>query len=262
MKNDIALKSLSRSELSNLGVRSLKELARKNKVEIVGPVEKHFLVQALWRHSVAQSNPEIIDQKEKGTYCSASTAQLEEKLNTCSASKDPVVNLLKETQCLLLKSLTPKYCQQYRFNEILPGLFLGGVMANCPSVIKTCRLTGVVSLLDYDVDEVQEKVEGKVRYLRISAEDDPQKDLSQYFKRTFEFIEQELISGGAVLVHCRAGVSRSATIVIAYVMRKYSFSFSNADRVVSTRRPSVCPNRGFLKQLSDFESKLKIKPCV
>ena len=56
-----------------------------------------------------------------------------------------------------------------------------------------------------------------------------------------------------VLIHCRAGVSRSATLVIAYVMRHLRMTLREALIYVRSRRPIVCPNRGFLKKLVDLD---------
>jgi protein-tyrosine phosphatase len=61
-----------------------------------------------------------------------------------------------------------------------------------------------------------------------------------------------------VLVHCHAGVSRSSTIVISYLMRKYiNFSLNDALKFVKSKRPIIKPNKGFMKQLQKYEDKLK-----
>ena len=57
------------------------------------------------------------------------------------------------------------------------------------------------------------------RCLRIAAGDAPRYDLSQHFQSTFEFIEEARAANAKVLVHCVAGASRSAAIVIAYLMQ-------------------------------------------
>ena len=60
-----------------------------------------------------------------------------------------------------------------------------------------------------------------------------------------------------VLVHCWAGASRSATIVIVYIMWKYKTSAEDAINYVLQKRTSVLPNSGFQKQLKIFEKLLK-----
>jgi len=54
-----------------------------------------------------------------------------------------------------------------------------------------------------------------------------------------------MAKGGGVLVHCYAGVSRSATCTIAYLMQEREMSFEDAFSFVSKQRPVIFPNMGF-----------------
>lgn len=57
-----------------------------------------------------------------------------------------------------------------------------------------------------------------------------------------------------VLVHCAMGRSRSATMVIMYLMKKFDISMETALRLAKTRREVVDPNEGFLQKLEEFET--------
>ena len=59
-----------------------------------------------------------------------------------------------------------------------------------------------------------------------------------------------------VLVHCNAGVSRSATMIIAYLMKYHKMTYNQALETVRKNRPSAQPNRGFERQLKEWESTL------
>lgn len=68
--------------------------------------------------------------------------------------------------------------------------------------------------------------------------------------------EEAYQSGQGVLVHCQAGVSRSATVVIAYLMKHTLMTMTDAYKYVRSRRPVVSPNLNFMGQLLEFERDL------
>ena len=67
-------------------------------------------------------------------------------------------------------------------------------------------------------------------------------DIGQHFEEAYEFIEENLNKKLNVLVHCHAGVSRSAAIVIAYLMKKLGLHFDAGMELVKSRRPRIRPN--------------------
>jgi predicted protein tyrosine phosphatase len=77
-------------------------------------------------------------------------------------------------------------------------------------------------------------------------------DISQYFDESFEYLERHR-RYTSILVHCFAGVSRSATLVIAYLMRKNNWGYDRAFAFVKEKRNRICPNSGFVKQLRSFD---------
>ncbi|XP_054612033.1 uncharacterized protein si:dkey-175m17.7 [Dunckerocampus dactyliophorus] len=99
-------------------------------------------------------------------------------------------------------------------------------------------------------------VKSGLRYKRLPATDNSKQNLRQYFEEVFEFIEEAYQSGQGVLVHCQAGVSRSATIVIAYLMKHTLMTMTDAYKYVRSRRPVVSPNLNFMGQLLEFERDL------
>ena len=77
-------------------------------------------------------------------------------------------------------------------------------------------------------------------------------NIIQYFGECLNFMKGE----EKVFVHCGVGVSRSATIVIAYLMWKYKMKYDDAFQFVKNKRPIICPNLGFTEQLKIFEKLL------
>lgn len=84
-------------------------------------------------------------------------------------------------------------------------------------------------------------------YNNIKAEDSYNYNIRKDFELAFQFIDDARASGGKVLVHCMMGISRSATIVIAYLMNRYAMSLSDAYRYCKLLRPEIGPNNHFMK---------------
>ncbi|XP_050735356.1 dual specificity protein phosphatase 19-like [Eriocheir sinensis] len=105
--------------------------------------------------------------------------------------------------------------------------------------------TGVINLF-----------EGWFTYKTKEAFDTPTFRILDILEECCDYIQAAVVSGGCVLVHCNAGVSRSASVVMAYLMRNYGMSFDEAFRFVKSKRSFVRPNEGFMKQLKEYEQLL------
>ena len=103
--------------------------------------------------------------------------------------------------------------------------------------------------ISYKTENISHKI--------LPAEDCDEYDLSVHFEESFDFIENAL-EKGSVLVHCAAGVSRSSTIVIAYLMKKNRWSTDEAFDFVKTKRKIISPNAGFMRQLRIYQKDLGI----
>ncbi|RMC12358.1 hypothetical protein DUI87_09873 [Hirundo rustica rustica] len=97
---------------------------------------------------------------------------------------------------------------------------------------------------------------GMFNYKRLPATDSNKQNLRQYFEEAFEFIEEAHQCGKGLLIHCQAGVSRSATIVIAYLMKHTRMTMTDAYKFVKGKRPIISPNLNFMGQLLEFEEDL------
>lgn len=102
------------------------------------------------------------------------------------------------------------------------------------------------------------------KYLYLPLTDNVDTRIEQCFDEALQFMRSALVCNTGVLVHCRMGVSRSATIVVAYLM-KYGMklaepspvSFDIAYNRVRMVRPTVNPNLGFGQILRAYEAQLQ-----
>ncbi|XP_010486100.1 PREDICTED: dual specificity protein phosphatase 1B isoform X2 [Camelina sativa] len=140
-------------------------------------------------------------------------------------------------------------------SEIQQGLFIGSVAeATNSDLLKSSNVTHVLTVAVALVPPYPNDFVYKV----IEVVDREETDLTVYFDECFSFIDQAIQSGGGVLVHCFMGMSRSVTIVVAYLMKKYGMSFSKAMELVKSRRPQALPNSGFISQLQKFEKSIQV----
>jgi protein-tyrosine phosphatase len=93
---------------------------------------------------------------------------------------------------------------------------------------------------------------------KLNLRDSEDEEVRYTFFPVIRFIEQERKKGN-VLVHCAAGISRSATLLIAYLMNKYQTTYEDCLVLLARKRPCVLPNAGFVQQLKKFQSDLGVK---
>lgn len=142
-------------------------------------------------------------------------------------------------------------------NEIVSGfLYLGNMwQATSPQVIADLGITHIVNA-SLDVGNVFE-TDGVV-YHDVKLKDSSAADISQFFDATCRFIHnaKQATPRHRVLVHCTQGISRSATLVVVYLMRTHRWSLARAFNYVRAGRGVILPNDGFLHALLLEERRL------
>jgi len=171
-------------------------------------------------------------------------------------------------------TITPHYTIQSMFDNnisiILPNkLYLTNYIgASNLEELQTNKITHIINITDI----IENYFENHFKYLKISIPDSHNITITDYFPTTFEFIDNAINNGGRVLVHCFAGKSRSASIIIGYLMKqeKINFegetpltptplqAFENALQIVQRIRPCVEPNLAFCTQLCQYYDAFKL----
>ena len=95
--------------------------------------------------------------------------------------------------------------------------------------------------------------------MNLDILDSDKADIKQHFAKSNEFIDEAIKNNGNVLIHCHAGISRSSTILIAYIMKSQKMSLDKVLELLKSKRDKVNPNAGFIEQLKEYEKELCIK---
>lgn len=98
----------------------------------------------------------------------------------------------------------------------------------------------------------------KIEYLHLNLVDDVDANIRQHFDKCIDFIDRAKREKQIVLVHCFQGVSRSATLVVAYLMRNEGMSRERAVAEVRSLRPMIKPNPTFFRTLGEYEEELGV----
>jgi len=137
-------------------------------------------------------------------------------------------------------------------NEILPGLYLGDITAASELMkdeLEKLHITGIVKCtMDSNIDFFHQDIE----YIRVAIHDSEIAQIGIYLSGCCDFINRHINNSGSVLVHCQRGVSRSASIVIAYLIKYHKMTLENAFIHTKQRRILTSPNIGFWKELMAF----------
>jgi protein-tyrosine phosphatase len=139
--------------------------------------------------------------------------------------------------------------------EIIPNLFLSGMNHADDNV--THASYGIKSIVN--VTDVTDSVPNTFEddptytYMKLKIRDSPNENIYKCFDICSDFISREIEKGKSVLVHCVAGISRSATLVMAHIMKTRKLTVSKAYWIVKNKRWVIEPNMGFYNQLLEYE---------
>eukprot|EP00808_Paulinella_micropora_P020518 g64744.t1 len=120
-------------------------------------------------------------------------------------------------------------------------------------LFQTNNIRTVINCTAEVSNHFQKDTKLQVTYHKLDLEDDPSQSISQVFQKCHEIIAACFQKKEGVLVHCLAGVSRSATVVIAHTMIYKKWCFDKARSLVASKRSIICPNTGFQRQLLSLE---------
>ena len=145
------------------------------------------------------------------------------------------------------------FSQIARIND---HLYLSSLEAMTPLRLQVHGISQVISAMVEPLPtDLLKKGEGdNMRcHVQVCVEDKETANLSAHFDAVADRIAREARRGGRTLVHCIAGVSRSPSLVLAYLVKHGRMSLADAYHHVRGLRPCIRPNVGFWQQLIDYE---------
>jgi protein-tyrosine phosphatase len=152
----------------------------------------------------------------------------------------------------LISWFQPMMSHHFSGNEVWPNIWI----SNFGSI---CELQ---PLLDRNITHIISAVLGveplfpkHIQYTKLPLRDIDEEDIYQYFDKVSDIIHNDVSQGKSVLVNCRCGVSRSTTLVCAYLIKYHNMSATKAIRTIQEKRPCANPIPAFRHQLRSFEER-------
>jgi len=121
--------------------------------------------------------------------------------------------------------------------------------------LKKNHITAILTINTEPVEIPKDLQKNGIKTKFVHLGDNCTSHIKSYFDEMNEFID----NNERVVVHCHAGISRSATAVIAYLMKSSRMTLNEAMKFVQTRRHVVCPNFSFMGQLRSYQDDLQIQ---
>ncbi|EFN57172.1 hypothetical protein CHLNCDRAFT_30542 [Chlorella variabilis] len=146
--------------------------------------------------------------------------------------------------------------------RVAPGLYIGG--AGAARNLKALRKRGITHIVNAAPSvpcHFKDNPEGCFAYLSLPLFDDADADLLAHVDASNAFISAARRCGGSVLVHCYAGQSRSAALVIAHLIASQGLGLMDAWAATRRARPCAQPNSGFLRQLALYAKRTSRGPA-
>ncbi|ORY76310.1 protein-tyrosine phosphatase-like protein [Protomyces lactucae-debilis] len=137
-----------------------------------------------------------------------------------------------------------------QIHQVTDNLFISDIYAaQSAKKLDEYDITHIISLLSYS----SILVPPHVKHLKLDVLDYDDENILQEFESSRQWIDEAIKGGGRVLIHCQAGISRSSTILCAYIMASQNIPRDEAFEMIKRVRSHVKPNPGFWEQLLVWE---------
>ena len=139
--------------------------------------------------------------------------------------------------------------------EIFNWMYLGTYQNACD--INELRRLGINCILNCASECLNNNLPEDIKELHLHIRDEEDFDLIPYFEEANVFINKARLLGQNILIHCKFGISRSVSFIMAYLIKYFRFNVQGALNYVRRRRKQINPNQGFFDQLIEYEKYIK-----
>ena len=165
---------------------------------------------------------------------------------------------LEDTADSLSEQSLPKIKPEIKFGkfnqtklyEIKPNLFMSGY--HSAKDLETLQESGITHVVNLTAQHCANFHSKYISYSNFKLSDNSNFDLNPFFAEITNLIQEKIYEGHKVLVHCKMGVSRAPSLVIAFLILKTNLSFKDAFDYVFQINSKISPNLGYLMQLQNL----------
>ena len=251
-KNNIKKESIntigSTNTINNIQtIKDSKDTIHKiNEKIIVNNIYNNILYRSI---RISSINKKTKDKKQ----------ELLNELSRCINFGKSLLNKIPKKECDICHKFIDSHLFKIHYNshptEIFNWLYLGTFSNACD--IKELRRLKVNYVLNVANECINKKLPKDIKELHLKIKDFDEFELYNYFDEANEFINKCKEEGNVLLVHCKLGISRSASFIIAYLIKFNKMSAKEALEFVKEKRNQVRPNEGFINQLEEYEKRNK-----
>ena len=135
--------------------------------------------------------------------------------------------------------------------EVVPGLFMGDLSTSQNfTILREKKIDVIINLCAKNEERV---TCDEIQYIDFKLSDREDFEILGHFDHICSLIHEKIEQNQKVFVHCQKGISRSPTIMMAYMIRYQQTGYENAFDQLKKLSPNVGPNFSFLLDLQTYE---------
>ena len=249
--------NLNISKKNNNNIKSPREIIHTNKI----PIQK----TSIFNYQRLSFKKNLSEKKSKKNIIAPSSNNFVVTINATKNNENKnEINFTQDgkkakRECELCHIFVEAYLYRtHHMNhptQILKFLYLGNYKHSSDN--KELKKLKINYILNCAIECHNYNLPKNVKELHLKVKDIDTFEILYYFDIANEFINKCKLMGGICLVHCKLGVSRSTTFVIAYLMKYANLTTDEAFEFVKNKRSSIKPNDGFMRQLRMYEQILR-----